>query len=83
MSSDRIAMSSNSFFHEGRGLCNSHEMRLFVQKGMGLLNLLFFELILPIQGSNKVRLPVYASMFWFTLAGDSTSFWCGVELWIP
>ena len=35
-STDRLAMSCDSFFREGRGLCNYHERRLSVQPGMGL-----------------------------------------------
>ena len=64
-------------FMKGRGTCNSHDMSLSGMPGMGLLippSLLRYTANIGIwQGS----ILMYASMFWVTLAGDSTSFRCG------
>ena len=63
-------------FGKGGGLHNSHEMRLSGMMGMSLLvspSLLTYTANIGIwRGS----IPMYASMYWVTLAGDSTSFQC-------
>ena len=66
-------------FGKGKGSHKSGEMRLPSMLGMGLFispNLRTYTANIGIwQGS----IPMYASIFWVTLAGDSTSFQCGVE----
>ena len=61
-------------FGKGGVSRNSHEMRLYGMPGMDLLispNLRTYTANIGIwQGS----IPMYASMVWVTLAGDSTSF---------
>ena len=66
-------------FGKGGGSRKSHEMRLSSMSGMGLV-------ISPSHGtytSNigiwRGSIPMHASVFWVTLAGDSTSFRCGVD----
>ena len=61
-------------FGKGEGSRNSHEMRLSGMTGMGLL-------ISPSLRTNTANIgiwqgsiPMYASMFWVTFVGDSTSF---------
>ena len=67
-------------FGKGGGSCNSYDMRLFGMSGIGLL----ISPCLRTYTSNiwilRDSIPMYTSMFWVTLAGDSTSFPCGV-LW--
>ena len=66
-------------FGKGGGSHKSNEMRLYRIPGMGLLispSLRNYTANIRIwRGS----IPMYASMFWVTLAGDSTSFQCGVD----
>ena len=66
------------YFAKGGGSRNSHEMRFSGMSGMGLLispSLRNYTANIWIwRGS----IPMYASIFWVTLAGDSTSFLCGV-----
>ena len=66
-------------FGNGGGSRISHEMRLSSMPGMGLLispSLRTYAANIRIwRGST----PMYASMFWVTLAGDSTSLVCGVD----
>ena len=66
-------------FEKGGGSHNSHEMRLSGMPGMSLL-------ISPSLRTNTANIaiwrgltPMYASIFWVTLADDSTSFLCGVS----
>ena len=64
-------------FVKGGGSRNSHEMRLSGMPGMGVLvspSLITYTANIDIWWG---LIPMYASMFWVTLAGDSTSFWCG------
>ena len=63
-------------FGKGGGSRNSHEMGLSCMPGKGLL-------ISPSLGTYTANIriwqgsiPMYTSMFWVTLAGDSTFFWC-------
>ena len=66
-------------FGKGGGSLNSHEMRLFGMPSMGLLispNLRTYTANIWIWPGS---IPMCASMFWVTLAGDSTSIWCGVS----
>ena len=61
------------FFRKGGGSRNSHEMRLSGMPGMVLLispsHLTYTTNI----GIWRDSIPMYASMFWVTLTGDSTS----------
>ena len=65
-------------FGKGRDSRKSHEIKL---SGMTSISLL----ISPNHRTNNAlgirrgSIPMYAGMFWVTLAGDSTSFWCGVD----
>ena len=63
-------------FEKGGGLRNSHEMRLsdFLSMGILISPSLRYTANLGIWWGS---IPMYASMFWVTLAGDSTSFRCG------
>ena len=64
-------------FGEEKDLRNSQEMRLFGMLDLGLLispSIRTYTTNIVIwQGS----IPMYASMFWVTMASDSTSFRCG------
>ena len=67
-------------FEKGKGSHNSHEMRLSGMQGMSLL-------ISPIFRTYTTNIEIwwgsilmYASMFWVTLAGDTTSFQCGRDI---
>ena len=66
-------------FGKGNGSCNSHEMRLFGMPGTGLLISFSHRTYITNIGIWQCSIPMYASMFWVTLAGDSTSFRCGVD----
>ena len=66
-------------FGKGGGSRNSHEMRLSDVPGMGLLISPSLRTYITNMGIWKGSIPMYASMFWVTLAGNSTSFWCGVD----
>ena len=63
-------------FRKGRGSRNSHEMRLSGMPGMGLLISPSLRTYTTTIGIWRGSIPMYASMFWVTLAGDSTYFWC-------
>ena len=63
-------------FGKGKGSRNSHEMRLSDMPGMGLLISSFLLTYTANIGIWRGSIPMYASMFWVTLAGDSTYFWC-------
>ena len=67
-------------FRKGGDSCNSHEMKFSVMPGMGLL----IYPSLRTYSTNIVfcrgSIPMYASMFWVTLSGDSTSFRCGGDI---
>ena len=65
------------YFWMGGGSCNSHDIILFGMSGMCLL-------ISPRHRTNSANIGIwrglismYASMFWVTFVGDSTSFRCG------
>ena len=64
-------------FGKGRDSHNSHEMRLSDMSGMGLLISSCLRTYIVNIGIWQGSIPMYASMFWVTLAGDSTFFWCG------
>ena len=66
-------------FGKGRGSRNSHEMRLSGMPGMGLLISPSLRTYTANIGIWRGSIPMYASMFWVTLAGDSTSFRCEVD----
>ena len=66
-------------FGKGGGSRNSHEMRLSNMLGMGLLISHSLQTYIAHIGIWGGSIPMYASMFWVTLAGNSTSFWCGVD----
>ena len=59
--------------------CNSHEMRLSGMSGMGLVIYPSLRTYTTNIGIWRGSIPMYASMFWVTLAGDSTSFHRGVS----
>ena len=61
------------------GSLNSHEMRLSGMPGMGLLISPSLRTYTANIGIWRDSIPMYASMFWVTLAGDSTTFHCGVD----
>ena len=64
-------------FDKGGNSRNSHEMRVSGMSGIGLL----ISPSLPTYTTNieicRGSIPMYSSMFWVTLAGDSTFFRCG------
>ena len=67
-------------FEKGGGSRNSHKMILHGMPVFGVLispNLRTYTSNIEIWWGS---IPIYASMFWVTLAGDSTSFWCGETL---
>ena len=64
-------------FGKGGVSCNSYEMRLSGMSGMGLLISPSLRSYSDNIGIWRGSIPMYASMFWVTLAGDFTSFWCG------
>ena len=64
-------------FGKGGGSRNSHEMRLCGMPGMGLLISPGFRTYIANIGIRRGSIPMYASMFSVTLAGDYTSFQCG------
>ena len=59
---------------------NSHEMRLSGIPAMGLLISPRLQTYTANIGIWRGSIPMYASMFWVTLAGDSTSFRCGGDV---
>ena len=64
-------------FGKGGGSRNSHEMRLSGMPGMGLLISPSLRSYSDNIGIWRGSIPMYASMFWVTLAGYFTSFRCG------
>ena len=64
-------------FEKGRGSRNSHEMRLSGMLGICLLISPSLQTYTANIGIWRGSIHMYASMFWVTLAGDSTSFRCG------
>ena len=66
-------------FGKGRGSRNSHEMRMSNIPGMGLFISTSLQTYTANIGIWRGSIPMYASMFWVTLAGDSTSFRCEVD----
>ena len=66
-------------FGKGGGSRNSHEMRLPGMPGMGLLISPSLRTYTANIGIWRGLILMYASMFWVTLVGDSTSFRCGVD----
>ena len=62
------------YFGMGTGSRKSHEMRLFGMPGMGLLISPSLQTYTANIGIWRGSIPMYASMFWVTLAGDSTFF---------
>ena len=76
---NRLSMSGDAFFWEGRSSHNSHEMRLSGMPSMGLLISPILRTYTTNIGIWRVSIPMYASMFWVTFAGDSTAFRCGVS----
>ena len=67
------------FFGNGRVSRNSHEMRLSGMLGMGILTSPSLRTYTANIGIWQGSIPMYASMFWVTFVGDSTSFWCGED----
>ena len=65
------------FFGKDRGSRNSHEMRFSRMSGMGVLISCSFETYTANIRIWRGTIPMYASLFWVTLAVDFTSFWCG------
>ena len=65
-----------SSFGNGGGSRNSHEMRLSGLPGMSLLTSPSSSNYTTNRGILRDQIPMYASMFWVTLAGGSTSFGC-------
>ena len=63
------------YFEKSGGSRNSHEMRLSGMPGMGLLTSPSLRTYTANIGIWRGSIPMYASMFWVTLADDSTSFW--------
>ena len=66
-------------FGKGGGSRYSHEMRLSGMPGMGLLISPSLRTYTVNIGIWRGSILMYASMFWVTLAGDSTSFRCGIS----
>ena len=64
-------------FWKGGGSRKYHEMRLSGMPGMGLLISPSLRTNTANIGIWRGSIPMYASMFCVTLAGDSTSFQCG------
>ena len=65
-----------SSFRKGGNSRNSHEMTLFGMTRIGLLMSPSHRTSTANIGIWRGSIPMYASMFWIGLAGDSTSFWC-------
>ena len=64
-------------FGKGGGSRNYHEIRLFGMPGTGILISPSLRAYTSNIGIMRGSIPMYASIFCVTLAGDSTSFWCG------
>ena len=67
-------------FGKGGGSRNSHEMRLSGMPAMGLLISPSIRTYTANIGIWRGPIPMYTRMFWVTLAGDSTSSWCGEDI---
>ena len=67
------------YFGKGGGSHNSHEMRLSGMPGMCLLISPSLRTYTANIGIWRGSIPMYASMFWVTLVGDSTSLRCGTD----
>ena len=67
-------------FEKGEGLHNSNEMRLSGMAGMGLLISPSLRNYTTNIGIRRGSTPMYASMFWFNLAGDPPFFSVGETL---
>ena len=65
----------------GKGGCSRsyHEMRLSGMPGMSLIISPNLRTYTAKIGIWRGSILMYASMFWVTLAGDSTSFQCGID----
>ena len=63
-------------FGKGGGSRNSNEMILFGMPGMSLLISPSLQTYIANIGIWRGYIPMYASMYWVILAGDSTSFQC-------
>ena len=77
LSTDRLAMSCMPSFVKVKHSRNSHVRRLSDMPGMGLLISPSLQTYTANIGIQRGSIPIYASMFWVTLAGDSISFRCG------
>ena len=66
-------------FGKGGGSRNSDKMRLSDMSGMGILISPILRTYTANIGIRWGSIPMYAIMFWVTLASDSTSFQCGVS----
>ena len=67
-------------FGKGGGSHNSHEMILSGMPGIGILICPSVQIDSSNIGIWRGSTPIYTSMFWVTLASDSTSFWYGDTL---
>ena len=70
-------MIHDASLRNGGGSRNSNEMRMSGLSGMGLLITHSLGTYTANIGIWRGSIPMYASMFWVTLAGDSTYFRCG------
>ena len=61
-------------FGKGGSSHNSHEMRLYGLPGISLVISPSLRTYIANIGIWRGYIPMYASMFWVTLAGDSTFF---------
>ena len=68
------------FFGKGGGSHNSHDMRLSGMSIMGLLISPSLRNYTTNIGIRRGSTPMYASMFWFNLAGDPPFFSVGETL---
>ena len=68
-------------FEKGEGSRESYEMRLSGMSGMSVLISPSLRTYTANIGIWQGSIPMYASMFWVTLPGDSSSFRCE-EKWI-
>ena len=66
-------------FGKGGGSRSYNAMILFGMPGMGLPIYPTLRTYTANIGIWRGSIPMYARMFWVTLAGDSTSFRCGVS----
>ena len=66
----------DSFGKDG-GSRDTHEIRLSGMLGMSVLISPSLRTNTANIGIKQSSIPMYASMFWVSLAGDSTSFRCG------